>query len=344
MAPNYVSTPAFKTSPSTRTTGLATESNSRRALICGVSGQDGAYLARLLLEKGYEVHGTSRDAQISSFRNLEKLGIRDRVHLESMAVTDFRSVLQVLAKTAPDEVYNLAGQSSVGLSFQQPVETLESITIGTLNLLEAIRFVERPIRFYNAGSGECFGDTHGVPATENTPFRPVSPYAVAKSAAFWEVANYRNAYGLFACSGILYNHESPLRPERFVTRKIVAAAARIAAGKNEKLRLGNLNIERDWGWAPEYVEAMWLMLQQTDPGDYVIATGEKNRLSDFVELAFRNVGLDWKDHVSLDTSLLRPTDISSGVGDPSLANNKLGWKAKYHMADVVRMMIEGEKA
>ncbi|HZJ00088.1 MAG TPA: GDP-mannose 4,6-dehydratase [Gemmatimonadaceae bacterium] len=321
---------------------MATESNSRRALICGVSGQDGAYLARLLLEKGYEVHGTSRDAQISSFRNLEKLGIRDRVHLESMAVTDFRSVLQVLAKTAPDEVYNLAGQSSVGLSFQQPVETLESITIGTLNLLEAIRFVERPIRFYNAGSGECFGDTHGMPATENTPFRPVSPYAVAKSAAFWEVANYRNAYGLFACSGILYNHESPLRPERFVTRKIVAAAARIAAGKNEKLRLGNLNIERDWGWAPEYVEAMWLMLQQADPGDYVIATGEKNRLSDFVELAFKNVGLDWKDHVSLDTSLLRPTDISSGVGDPSLAHRQLGWKARYHMADVVRMMIEGE--
>jgi GDPmannose 4,6-dehydratase len=316
----------------------------RRALICGVSGQDGAYLARLLLSKGYEVFGTSRDAQMSSFRNLKRLGIDGKVRLESMAVTDFRSVLQVLLKTSPAEIYNLAGQSSVGLSFQQPVETLESISVGTLNLLEAIRIVEQPIRFYNASSGECFGDTAGQAATENTPFRPRSPYAVAKAAAFWEAANYREAYGLYACSGLLYNHESPLRPERFVTRKIVAAACRIAAGNHERLKLGNLNIERDWGWAPEYVEAMWLMLQQETPRDYVIATGKVHRLSDFVDLAFREVGLNWKDHVEQDPAFLRPTDLTRGLGDPSLAHEKLGWKAKFFMPDVVRMMVSGERA
>ena len=316
--------------------------SARRALICGVSGQDGAYLSRLLLEKGYEVSGTSRDAQISSFNNLHKLGIRNRIRLESMAPTDFRSVVQILRKIAPDEIYNLSGQSSVGLSFQQPVETLESIALGTLNLLEAIRFVERPIRFYNAGSGECFGDTGGVASDENTPFRPRSPYAVAKAAAFWEVANYREAYGLYACSGILYNHESPLRPERFVTRKIVAAAARIANGSNEKLRLGNTHIERDWGWAPEYVEAMWMMLQQDKPDDYVIATGELNPLSRFVELAFKEAGLDWQDHVEADPAFMRPTDIARGFGNPSKAKKKLGWSAKNRMADVVRMMMEEE--
>jgi GDPmannose 4,6-dehydratase len=315
----------------------------KRALICGVSGQDGAYLARLLLEKGYEVFGTSRDAQMSSFRNLRRLGIDGKVRLESMAVTDFRSVLQALRKTKPYEIYNLAGQSSVGLSFQQPVETLESISVGTLNILEAIRIVELPVRFYNASSGECFGDTDGNAATEDTPFRPRSPYAVAKAAAFWEAANYREAYGIYACSGILYNHESPLRPERFVTRKVVAAACRIAGGSSEKLKLGNVNIERDWGWAPEYVDAMWRMLQQPAARDYVIATGEPNKLSDFVESAFREVGLDWKDHVELDPTFLRPTDISRGFGDPSRAASELGWKAQYHMKDVVRMMVEGER-
>jgi GDPmannose 4,6-dehydratase len=321
----------------------ATRSDSRRALICGVSGQDGAYLARFLLSKGYEVFGTSRDAQISSFRNLGRLGIQGRVKLESMATTDFRSVLQALTKTAPDEIYNLAGQSSVSLSFQQPVETLESITIGTLNLLEAIRFVDRPIRFYNAGSGECFGNTGGVAADESTPFRPMSPYAVAKAAAHWEVSNYRGAYGLYACSGILYNHESPLRPERFVTRKIVAAANRIAAGSKEVLHLGSLAVERDWGWAPEYVEAMWAMLQLGEPTDFVIATGEANTLESFVETTFRHLGLNWKDHVELDPSLLRPTDIARGVGNPSLAATKLGWRAKYRMADVIAMMIDGDR-
>jgi GDPmannose 4,6-dehydratase len=249
-----------------------------------------------------------------------------------------------LRKTSPHEIYNLSGQSSVGLSFQQPVETLESITIGTLNLLEAIRFGEQPIRFYNASSGECFGDTGGIAAVEATPFRPRSPYAVAKSAAFWEVANYREAYGLYACSGILYNHESPLRPERFVTRKIVATACRIADGSTERLRLGNVDIERDWGWAPEYVEAMWLMLQQNEPDDYVIATGQLSRLADFVDLAFREVGLDWQDHVEIDKSLMRPTDLARGFGNPSHAKEKLGWSAKYRMADVVKMMVSGERA
>jgi GDPmannose 4,6-dehydratase len=231
----------------------------------------------------------------------------------------------------------------VGLSFQQPVETLESISVGTLNLLEAIRIVEQPIRFYNASSGECFGDTGGHAANEDTPFRPRSPYAVAKAAAFWEAANYREAYGLYACSGILYNHESPLRPERFVTRKIVASACRIADGNTERLHLGNLDIERDWGWAPEYVEAMWLMLQQDEPRDYVIATGKVSKLEDFGELAFREFGLNWKDHVETDPAFLRPTDLSRGLGDPSLAAKKLGWKARYAMPDVVRMMIAGER-
>jgi GDPmannose 4,6-dehydratase len=310
----------------------------KRAIICGVSGQDGAYLAQLLLDRDYIVCGTSRDAQMSSFSNLKYLGIKDRVQLESMALTDFRSVLQVLKKFQPDEVYNLAGQTSVGLSFGQPVETLESIATGTLNLLEAIRFLGAEIKFYNAGSSECFGDTGGNAADEETPFRPRSPYAVAKAAAFWEVANYREAYGLFACSGILFNHESPLRPERFVTQKIVAAAGRIARGSDEKLPLGNMKIQRDWGWAPEYVEAMYLMLQQSKASDYVIATGESCYLEDFVSAAFATVNLDWREHVSIDESLLRPTDLAVGRGNPRKAKEMLGWKAKYKMQEVVQMM------
>jgi GDPmannose 4,6-dehydratase len=310
----------------------------KRAIVCGVSGQDGAYLAQLLLDRGYIVCGTSRDAQMSSFRNLKSLGIAERVQLESMSLTDFRSVLQVLTKFKPDEVYNLAGQTSVSLSFGQPVETLESIATGTLNLLEAIRFLGAGIKLYNAGSSECFGDTSGTAADEETPFRPRSPYAVAKAAAFWEVANYREAYGLFACSGILFNHESPLRPERFVTQKIVAAACRIAKGSQETLSLGNMHIQRDWGWAPEYVEAMHLMLQQDQPSDYVIATGESCRLEDFVAAAFATVNLDWRKHVAIDDSLLRPTDLAVGRGNPQKAQEILGWKAKYKMTDVVRMM------
>lgn len=312
------------------------------ALVCGISGQDGAYLGRLLLDKGYTVYGTSRDAQMSSFPNLMRLGIKEKINLESVALNDFRSVLQVLMKTKPDEIYNLAGQSSVGLSFQQPVETLESISVGTLNLLEAIRFTSKNIKLYNAGSSESFGNTDGVPADEITPFRPRSPYAVAKATAFWEVANYREAYGLYACSGILFNHESPLRPERFVTKKIVAAACRIANGSKEKLNLGNISIRRDWGWAPEYVEAMWAMLQQPNPDDFVIATGKSSSLEEFVEAAFSNLNLKWRDHVAIDKGLLRPTDLAEGVANPAKAKQRLNWQAKYKMHDVVEMMIKAE--
>ncbi len=312
----------------------------KTALICGISGQDGTYLARLLLDKGYVVCGTSRDAQMSSFNNLRRLHIREQVKVESMALNDFRSVLQVLNKIQPDEVYNLAGQSSVGLSFDLPVETLESIATGTLNLLEAIRFTGAPIKFYNAGSSECFGDIGNTPADELTPFRPRSPYAVAKSAAFWEVANYREAYGLFACSGILFNHESPLRPQRFVTQKIVKAACEIARGKSRRLNLGNISIQRDWGWAPEYVQAMYLMLQQAQADDYVIATGHSYSLEAFVCETFNCLGLNWQDHVSTEQSLFRPTDISYSCGNSSKARKKLGWKAQYQMPDVAKMMVE----
>jgi GDPmannose 4,6-dehydratase len=314
----------------------------KTALICGVSGQDGSYLARLLLGKGYTVYGASRDAQMSSFTNLRKLGIYVDVRLESITINDFRSVLNALRRVRPDEVYNLAGQSSVGLSFEQPVETLESISVGTLNLLEAIRFADQPISFYNAGSGECFGDTP-KPANEDTAFRPRSPYAVAKAAAHWEVANYCEAYSLFACTGILFNHESPLRPERFVTRKIVAGACRIAAGSKERLSLGDLSIQRDWGWAPEYVEAMWLMLQQPTAQSYVIATGETHSLEEFVDAAFSAVGLDWRTHVDIDNRLFRPSDISHSNADPSRAAEHLRWKARYRMRDVVTMMARAEQ-
>ena len=313
-----------------------------KALICGISGQDGSYLAALLIGKGYEVYGTSRDAEAMSFHNLKRLGILNQVKLTSMALNDFRSVLQAITKIRPDEIYNLAGQSSVGLSFEQPVETMESISIGTLNMLEAIRFQGSNIRFYNAGSSECFGDTGQEAADEMTPFRPRSPYAVAKSAAFWQVANYREAYSLYACTGILFNHESPLRGSRFVTKKIISTVCRIAAGSEEQLRLGNVNIERDWGWAPEYVEAMWRMLQQSQPDDFVIATGETRKLEDFISAAFSCCGLDWHEHVEIDTSLFRPTDLAIGKANPGKALKKLSWKAEKRVEDIVALMIEDE--
>jgi len=315
----------------------------KKALICGISGQDGAFLTQLLLNKGYEVYGASRDAHINPFSNLTTLGLSDQVTFISITLNDFRSVLQALIKIQPDEVYNLAGQTSVALSFEQPVETMESISIGTLTLLEAIRFTELPIRFYNAGSSECFGNINGAAANEQTPFAPRSPYAVAKSAAFWQLANYREAYGLFGCTGILFNHESHLRPERFVTRKIVSAACRIAAGSNEMLHLGDISIKRDWGWAPDYVEAMWLMLQQDVADDFVIATGESHSLSDFVSRAFKATGLNWNDHIKIDGNLKRPAEIGGNRGDPSKAERVLGWKPKHFMADVVDLMVESER-
>jgi len=311
-----------------------------RALICGVGGQDGAYLAQFLLDKGYEVIGTSRDATSSSFDSLRQLGIFDRVKTVSMAINDFRSVLHTVKLFAPDEIYNLAGQTSVGLSFEQPVETMESIAGGTLNLLEAIRFVDRPIRFYNAGSSESFGDTGNAQADENTPFHPRSPYAIAKASAYWQVSNYREAYGLFACTGILFNHESPLRPSRFVTQKIVHGAARIAKGELQSLSLGNISIERDWGWAPDYVQAMWMMLNADAPDDFVIATGRTVSLEYFVGRVFEQFGLDWKDWVKVDQRLLRPTDIQVGRANPAKARAKLGWSHRLDVDSVIARMCE----
>jgi GDPmannose 4,6-dehydratase len=310
------------------------------ALICGVSGQDGSYLARLLLEKGYSVFGTSRDVQGSSFSNLSQLGIREKVQYISMVPEDFRSVLVALRKSSPDEIYYLAGQSSVGLSFEQPAETIQSITLGTLNMLEGCRMMDKQIKLYHAGSGECFGDTQGKPANEQTPFFPMSPYAVAKSSAYWLVNNYRDAYGLFACTGILFNHESPLRPERFVTQKIIRAVKRIAQGSNEKLKLGRLDIARDWGWAPEYVDAMWRMLQQDQAQDFVIATGTTMTLEEFVQAAFDEVNLHWRDHVIQDPSLFRPTDLAIGRADPSQAAKILHWHATTRGIDVVKKMYQ----
>ena len=314
--------------------------NKRIALICGISGQDGAYLAQFLLGKGYTVFGTSRDAQGSSFANLIKLGIKHQVHILSMAPEDFRSILVSLRKSNPDEIYYLAGQSSVGLSFEQPAETIQSITVGTLNMLEGCRMMDKNIRLYQAGSGECFGNTHGAPASEKTPFYPMSPYAVAKSTAYWLVNNYRDAYGQFACTGILFNHESPLRPERFVTQKIIYAVKRIANGSSEKLSLGRLDISRDWGWTPEYVRAMWLMLQQDGPEDYVVATGAPIALEDFVRTAFECAGLDWRKYVVQDEKLFRPADATVSFGDPTKAFKKLGWQATIQGVDVVKKMYE----
>ena len=313
----------------------------KKALICGITGQDGSYLADLLLKKGYEVHGTSRDAQVNSFSKLQKLEIKEKVKLHSMSLVDFRSVVQTIKVTEPDEIYNLAGQTSVGLSFEQPVETFESINVGTLNLLEAIRFYNTAIKIYNAGSSECFGNTP-QPATEATPFNPRSPYAAAKAAAHYIVSNYREAYNIFACSGILFNHDSSLRPERFVTQKIVSAAVRISKGSKEKLKLGNIDVIRDWGWAPEYVEAIFLMMQQQGAEDFVIATGESYSLKEYIAEAFAQLNLDWEKYCEIDKEFIRPADLSVSRGLPEKAQKKLGWRAKNKMKDVIRLMIESK--
>jgi GDPmannose 4,6-dehydratase len=316
----------------------------RRALVCGISGQDGTYLAKLLLERGYEVWGSSRDAELSTFSNLKRLGIFNSVRLVSLNLRDVGSILGLLRRISPDEIFSLAGQSSVGLSFEQPVETIESIGIGTLSLLEAIRLSDRDIRFYNAGSTECFGDTGLTIANESSPFNPCSPYAVAKASAYWTVSNYREAYGMFACTGILSNHDSPLRPRRFVTRKIIHGVALVASGTENSLSLGNLNIERDWGWAPDYVEAIAEMLRQPAAADYIIATGKSHTLLEFVKTAFELIGKDWRNHVAIDDCLMRPTDILHNKVDPSKADRGLGWRAKSKMKEVISMMLEAEMA
>jgi len=260
-----------------------------------------------------------------------------------MSPADFQSVAQAIEDLAPDEIYNLSGQSSVSLSFTQPAETLRGIALGTLNMLETLRRLGGKVRFYNAGSSECFGDTEREGANEQTAFRPKSPYGVAKAAAISLVANYRESHGLFACSGILFNHESPLRPLRFVTRKITAAAANIAAGKRERLALGNLAIRRDWGWAPEYVEAMWRMLQRDEPDDFVVASGHAHSLEQFVATAFRNVGLDWRNHVDYDSSLVRTSDIMYSLGDPTKVGQVLDWHPSIKMPEIVARMMRAEK-
>ena len=315
----------------------------RRAFIVGITGQDGPYLARLLLERGYEVHGSSRDAELARLDGLVALGLREKVALSSMSPADFRSVTQVIERVAPDEIYNLSGQSSVALSFTQPVQTIDSIVNATLNLLEVVRLVRPQARFYNAGSSECYGDTLGQAADEDTPFRPKSPYGVAKAASISLVSTYRESYGLFAASGLLFNHESPLRPARFVTRKVTAAATRIAGGSGERLHLGNLAIRRDWGWAPDYVEAMWKILQQDRPEDFVIATGQSNALEDFVAAAFAELGLDWHDHVEADQTLARPADIARSLGCAEKAARELGWRSRVGFAEIVARMVRAER-
>jgi GDPmannose 4,6-dehydratase len=322
---------------------MSAESSGKVALIAGITGQDGAYLARFLLAKSYAVHGTSRDAALARLDGLVALGICDKVNIHSMSPADFQSVAQVIEAVAPNEIYNLSGQSSVSLSFTQPAETLAGIALGTLNMLDTVRRLGGRVRFYNAGSSECFGDTGTRAANEQTAFRPKSPYGVAKAAAISLVATYRESYGLFACSGLLFNHESPLRPIRFVTRKITAAAARSGAGTRARLALGNLSIRRDWGWAPDYVEAMWRMLQCDQPDDFVIASGVAHSLEEFVAAAFHQVGLDWRDHVDYDPSLVRSSEIIYSLGDPAKAAQRLHWRPTVKMPEIVARMVRAEQ-
>ena len=312
----------------------------KKIIIFGVSGQDGSYLAKLLLSKGFKVYGTSRDAEVQKFSNLKILGIKERISVVSVAINDFGSVFQCIKNISPDVIYNLASQSSVALSFSQPHETMESIELGTLNILESIRLYGKEIKFYNACSSECFGDTGEKKADEKTPFNPLSPYAVSKAAAYWMVKNYREAYGISACSGILFNHESPLRQDRFVTKKIINAAVDISKGKNKTLNLGNIDIVRDWGWAPDYVEAMWLMMENNISEDFVVATGISKSLKDFLSISFEYLNLNWKNYVSIDENLYRPTDISKNIGNPNKIKKELGWKAKYSFHEMIKEIIE----
>ena len=315
----------------------------KRALICGISGQDGSYLAKFLLQKGYEVFGTSRSASASSYNNLKLLGIDDSVEIVSVSLNDLKAVIKLIEKIAPNEIYNLSGPSSVSFSYENPEEAIKSLVLGTLNLLEAIRLVSNKIRFYNASSSECFGDLGSDVAIESSPLNPKSPYAVGKSAAHLAVINYRNSYDMFACNGILFNHESNLRPAVFVTQKIVQTANRIANKEKLKLILGNTNIIRDWGWGPEYVEVMWLMLQSKNADDYIIGTGRSVPLLYFVEAVFNFYDLDWQKYLEIDPTLIRLSDIKENYANPRKAEINLGWKARYDVDDVVRFMCQGFK-
>lgn len=314
----------------------------KSALVVGITGQDGAYLAHHLLDLGYRVFGSSRDAQLANTSRLELLGILSDVEIVSLVPNDFRSVLRVVSAIEPNEIYNLAGQTSVGLSFDQPVECIESITIATLNFLEVIRFLGDKIRFFSAGSSESFGNTGDSPANEETHFHPRSPYAVAKVAAFWQVATYREAYNIYACTGLLANHESPLRPKRFVTQKIIDGVRSIRDGRQSKIQLGNLDIWRDWGWAPDYVKAMHLMLQADSPSDFLIASGCTVSLRQFAELAFSVAGLDISDHLESLESLKRPSDITFSSMNPSRIAQQLGWKPSLSISEIVSKLYLNE--
>ncbi len=312
----------------------------KRALITGITGQDGSYLAEFLLEKGYEVIGMVRRTSTINFERIRH--IQDRITLVQGDLLDQSSLIDILREYRPHEVYNLAAQSFVPTSFKQPVLTGEFTALGVTRLLEAIRLVDPTIRFYQASSSEMFGKVKEVPQNENTPFHPRSPYGVAKVYAHWITVNYRESYGMFAVSGICFNHESPRRGLEFVTRKITYTAAKIKLGLAHELRLGNLEARRDWGYAPDYVRAMWLMLQQDEPEDYVIATGETHSVREFVELAFDYLGLDWRKYVVVDPALYRPADVDLLVGDATKARAKLGWAPSVSFEQLVKIMVDAD--
>ena len=314
----------------------------KRALITGITGQDGSYLAESLLAKGYEVFGMVRRASRDTFERIEH--IRPRLDLRQADLLDQLSLIRVLEETRPREVYNLAAQSFVPTSWSQPILTGEVTALGVTRMLEAIRLVDPSIRFYQASSSEMFGKVRATPQTEQTPFHPRSPYGVAKVYGHAVTVNYRESYGLFACSGILFNHESPRRGLEFVTRKVTDGVARIALHLSRELRLGNLEARRDWGFAGDYVEAMWLMLQQDQPDDYVVATGETHSVQDLVDLAFGCVGLDAGEYVVIDPALKRPAEVDSLLGDASKARQALGWAPRVRFPELVRMMVEADLA
>jgi GDPmannose 4,6-dehydratase len=317
---------------------------SKRALITGITGQDGSYLAELLLEKGYEVVGMVRRSSTTNFERIAH--IQDRLILDpytsSGDLLDEASLIAILREYRPDEVYNLAAQSFVQTSFGQPVLTGEITALGVTRLLDAIRIVDPSIRFYQASSSEMFGKVQEVPQTERTPFWPRSPYGVAKVYGHWITVNYRESYGLHASSGILFNHESPRRGLEFLPRKVSHGVARIKLGMEKELRLGNLDAERDWGFAGDYVEAMWLMVQQDEPGDYVVASGETHSVRRFCEIAFEHVGLNWEDHVVIDERFFRPAEVDLLIGDPSVAEKVLGWHRRTSFEELVTMMVDAD--
>ena len=314
----------------------------KTALILGASGQDGSYLSKFLLDKNYCIVCASRDADINNFSNHKALNLSGDIKYATVNINEFTSILKALLKYKPTEIYNLAAQSSVGLSFEKPIETVESIICGTINILEAIRLSNMNIKFYNAGSSEAYGD-HGMKRiTENSTMNPQSPYAIAKSAAIQLVKMYRSSYNIFACTGILFNHESVLRGKSFVTKKIITTAVKIKKGLESELSLGNIDIYRDWGWAPEYVEAMWLILQQESPEDFIIATGKTFSLKDFVKHTFEYLNLDYKKFLKTNNNLLRPNDIRINKADPSKSLKILGWKAKSDMHSVIQKLLDEE--